>query len=294
MSTLISNCGHDENGGYSGGKAGDQTGTEWQIIPWYNRPWNCVLRHPDAVVRALIARRASAAAKNDNIGYDQSQRDTFGIELKKVGDDPAKIKTPCETDCSKGVIDITKSVGRTLGKSALANVNATYTGNMRAGFRAAGFQVLTDRKYLSSGDYLVEGDIVLNDAYHVATVISNGSKAGVATQSTEAGSNQGGKTTLTAAAASYKAEPTPYDIDKNLTGVYTVDVSDGSVLNLRKGAGVGKTIIAEMPPKSVVHCYGYYNVVGGTKWLYVIYYDKATKKEVDGYASITYLTKTSK
>lgn len=44
---MISNCGHDERGKYSGGKAGDQTGTEWQVINWYNRPWKCVLRHPD-------------------------------------------------------------------------------------------------------------------------------------------------------------------------------------------------------------------------------------------------------
>lgn len=43
--SLISNSGHDENGKYSGGKAGDQTGTEWALIPWYNRPWKCVLRH---------------------------------------------------------------------------------------------------------------------------------------------------------------------------------------------------------------------------------------------------------
>lgn len=34
---MISNCGHDENGRYSGGKAGDQTGTEWQVINWYSR-----------------------------------------------------------------------------------------------------------------------------------------------------------------------------------------------------------------------------------------------------------------
>ena len=47
---MISNCGHDENNRYSGGKAGDQTGTEWRVINWYNRPWKCVLRHPDAKV----------------------------------------------------------------------------------------------------------------------------------------------------------------------------------------------------------------------------------------------------
>ena len=32
--SLISNSGHDENGRYSGGRAGDQTGTEWALIPW--------------------------------------------------------------------------------------------------------------------------------------------------------------------------------------------------------------------------------------------------------------------
>jgi len=47
----IANSGHDERGRYSGGKAGDQTGTEWAIINWYNRPWNCVLRHPNQKVR---------------------------------------------------------------------------------------------------------------------------------------------------------------------------------------------------------------------------------------------------
>ena len=55
---MISNCGHDERGKYSGGKVGDQTGTEWQVINWNNRPWKCVLRHPDAATRKLIAQMA--------------------------------------------------------------------------------------------------------------------------------------------------------------------------------------------------------------------------------------------
>lgn len=79
---MISNCGHDENGRYSGGKAGDQTGTEWRVINWYNRPWKCVLRHPNADVRAMIASMAKAAANNNLIGYDQSQRVHFGRTLQ--------------------------------------------------------------------------------------------------------------------------------------------------------------------------------------------------------------------
>lgn len=173
----ISNCGHDERGAYSGGQAGDQTGSEWQLISWYSRPWNCVLRHPDPQVRKLHAEMASAAALNDNIGYDQYQRDTFGVQLKAVGDDPSKIKVKCETDCSKGIIDITKAIGRKLNRSELQNINATYTGNMRSGYKTAGYQVLTDSKYLTGTDYLLSGDILLNDVAHTATNITNGSKA---------------------------------------------------------------------------------------------------------------------
>ncbi len=43
----ISNCSGDEKKRLKGGKAGDQTKTEWCIRTWYNRPWTCVLRHPN-------------------------------------------------------------------------------------------------------------------------------------------------------------------------------------------------------------------------------------------------------
>ena len=174
----ISNSGSDENGKYKGGKAGDQTGKEWRIRDWYNYPWNCVLRHPLAEVRACLATMAVKAAENDNIGYDQLQRDDYGIELAKNDYDPSKIKKPVESDCSKGVIDNTKGTGHTLGIPELQSIKATYTGNMRAAYKAAGFYVLTESKYLTSSDYLLAGDILLNDKHHTCTVITNGSKSG--------------------------------------------------------------------------------------------------------------------
>lgn len=174
---MISNSGHDENGRYSGGKAGDQTKTEWKIIAWYNRPWNCVLRHPDANVRRMIADLGRKAAENNNVGYDQNQRYTYWDQLVTVGYDPSKITKPCEADCSTGVIANVKAVGYLLGIPALKNLKATYTGNMRSCFKQAGFTVLTDSKYLSSDAYLLEGDILLNDAHHTATNLTTGSKA---------------------------------------------------------------------------------------------------------------------
>ncbi len=177
MVHIISNCGHDENGGYVGGIAGDQTGTEWELCAWYSRPWNCVLRHPDAAVREKLAELAEKAAKNNRIGYDQYQRNTYWTYLQRAGYDPSKITNHCETDCSAGVIANTKAVGHLLGIDKLKALTSTYTGNMRSGFAAAGFQVLTDSKYLTSPDYLLPGDILLNDQHHTATNISKGSKA---------------------------------------------------------------------------------------------------------------------
>ena len=82
---MISNCGHDERGKYSGGKAGDQKGDEWVVIPWYSRPWGVMLRHPNAAVGKKIAELAEKAAKNDHIGYDQGNRYTFWQQLKASG-----------------------------------------------------------------------------------------------------------------------------------------------------------------------------------------------------------------
>lgn len=176
--SLISNSGHDENGKYSGGKAGDQTGTEWALIPWYNRPWNCVLRHPNSAVRAKLAELGIKAAKNNLIGYDQNQRGTYWEHLKASNYDPSQITIACEADCSAGIIANIKATGYLLGIDSLKNINATYTGNLRTGAKAAGFLVLTESKYLNSPDYLLEGDILLNDAHHVATNVQTGAKAG--------------------------------------------------------------------------------------------------------------------
>ena len=174
----ISNCGHDERNKYSGGKAGDQTGGEWTVRSWYNRPWDCVLRHPDEKVRKMIADMARAAAKNNLVGYDQSQRYTFWEHLKASEYDPAGITIACEADCSSGVAAIVKAVGYRLNMQKLKNVSIyLYTGNMKAGLKAAGFEVLTERKYLTSDAYLLEGDIILNESAHVATNLTNGSKS---------------------------------------------------------------------------------------------------------------------
>lgn len=174
----ISNSGGDERGRITGGKAGDQTGKEWVLKAWYNRPWSCVLRHPDPKVRRLIAELAIEAALNNNIGYDQNQRGTFWQQLKVSGYRPANIKTKCEADCSAGANSIVKAVGYLLNITALKNVSsANSSRNTKSGLSKAGFTVLSDSKYRTSGKYLLPGDILLYVNHHVATNITRGAKA---------------------------------------------------------------------------------------------------------------------
>ena len=172
----ISNSGSDERGQYTGGQAGDQTGKEWQMRSWYNRPWSCVLRYPDQKVALMIAQLAIDAALNDKVGYDQSQNRTYLSQLKAVGWEPSKITVTCEADCSAGVCANITAAGYLLGIPALQKHTGTYTGNMRSALTKAGFTLLTDSKYLASGEYLLPGDILLLDSHHTATNVTIGSK----------------------------------------------------------------------------------------------------------------------
>ena len=193
---MLSNCGHDSRGQYSGDVAGDQGG-EWTLIPWYNYPyggWNYVLRHPSQAVRYYIKEFAIQAAQNDNIGYDQSNRNSFWEQLTVSGYYPMNIKVPCEADCSSGVLAIVKAVGYVVGDNALKNVSQYgYTGNERAILSAAGFEVLNGSAYLTSDNYLYAGDILLNEENHTCICVTNG--AYVQDSTTEKNGNNDDKKT---------------------------------------------------------------------------------------------------
>ncbi len=193
MGVRMSNCGHDENRRYTGGKAGDQSGTEWYLRPWFSYPWNYILRWKNAKLGNLFADLAVEAAENNNVGYDQGQRYTFVEALPAAGWRPSKIKTPCEADCSSGTVALIKAVGHLKGIADLQNCSATYTGNMMPWFQSpAGkkyFTVLTG-KYLVDSSLARRGDINLNVAHHINVTVDNGSNSGIS--DTGAGSGSAG------------------------------------------------------------------------------------------------------
>ena len=249
---MISNSGSDERGKYSGGVAGDQTGTEWQIRTWYNRSWTCVLRHPDVKVRATICRLAKDAANNNKIGYDQSQRTTFWTQLQAVGYEPSKITVNCEADCSAGVAGVVKATGYLLNNTTLKNVSKDmYTGNEKSVLKAAGFTVLTDSKYLTSDAYLVEGDILLCEYHHTAINITNGLKANTSSS-----------------APSTPNAPTTSARSLNKTAKW-IGVINASSLNVRSWAGTGNGVLRSLKNGTTVEVCDTVAAADGSAWYYI-------------------------
>ena len=183
----VSNCGHDENGRYAGGKAGDQTGGEYCLKTWYSRPWDYIIRWRDEELGNLFADLAIEAALNDRIGYDQGtagnsgDRYTFRKQMQAAGWRPSIIKVACEADCSESTIVLIRAVGHLKGIKELQECNATYTGNMMNYFRSAAgkkYFVVLQGAYLTDPSLARRGDINLNVAHHVNVTVDNGGNTG--------------------------------------------------------------------------------------------------------------------
>lgn len=177
--TKVSNCSGTEYGGATGGAAGDQTGHEVHVIPWYYYGQIAVYRYPDQQVRNLLAKLATETAQNDHVGYDQNGRLSFRNALRRANYDPTAISTNCETDCSACTSALIEAVGALLGIQKLYDFDSTLsTYYMDGPLQAAGFKKLTGSKYTDTGDYLLAGDISLDPGHHVNIAVTNGSKSG--------------------------------------------------------------------------------------------------------------------
>ena len=166
-----------ENGGKYGTK-GDQTGGEVCTRNYYvySGGWSYVLRPSDNNVAEKAALACEKGCQNKNVGYGQADRNTAHIAAQRVGYDLARINTPCNTDCSAFVTLCAIAAGV---KGLEYTGNAPTTRTMKQAFLRTGqFTILTDEKYLTSGDYLKRGDILVAEGHHTVMVLSNGAKSG--------------------------------------------------------------------------------------------------------------------
>lgn len=183
MAVRIGHASSDERGKAYSGAAGDQTGREVCTRNWYSSPWNLVLRCTDEAKVEKMARACEQACANNNIGYDQYQRNTLLTQAKAKGWDLSKITTKCECDCSSLMTVCAQCAGIDI---PYTGGNAPYTGNMKEKFISTGaFVALTESKYLTNDRYLKRGDILVKTSGHTAMALTNGAKAGDAGDDTK-------------------------------------------------------------------------------------------------------------
>lgn len=245
MSVQICHARIDERGRISGGRAGDQSGREVSITPWYSKPWKLVIRHPNEELGRAAATLAVKAANSNLIGYDQGERNSFYRELKKHNfnlDAYIASGVRTETDCSAFMY----AIWCCLLPQMRADGNAPTTSTMRGFFAQYGFTVLTGDRYLISDRFLKTGDVLVKPAGHTAIAINDGSDADSAPQR-----------------------------QSNTSVRYRVTAS---ALNVRRGAGTAYPIVA------VVHKNEVFNIVeiqghwgrleSGTGWISLNYAQK--------------------
>lgn len=173
MAIKIAHSSIDENGKIAGGAAGDQTGREVCIRDWYAKNWDYVIRFKDPAMREKCAKFMEDLAKNDNVGYDQNQRNTLIKEAEKVNWDASKIKVRCECDCSSAVTGASVSAG--VPKSAVYSTNACTTRTLRPKLQATGLvEVYSSAEYTDTDKNALRGDIYLKEGSHVIVCIENG------------------------------------------------------------------------------------------------------------------------
>lgn len=211
MAVKIGSARIDERGKISGGKAGDQTGNEVGTQNWYrhSKGWR-VLRPNNASQAEKMAKCMQMACDNNKIGYDQWQRNSLYTAAKPYGFDVSKVKENKETDCSALVRVCAAYAGITIPDFNTSSQASTM-------LKTGAFTELKESKYTTSSNYLRRGDVLVTKTKgHTVIVLSNGPKAGVATD----------------------IKPTPINLGDRIlrNGVEGEDVKEYQILMIQAGA----------------------------------------------------------
>ena len=100
---MIGHASIDENGNVKGGHSGDQTKKEVCVREWYDKGWTTLIRAKSKTLANKIAKKCELGCKNDNIGYNQNDRNSLFEQAKKCGYKISKVGK-CNCDCSSFVI----------------------------------------------------------------------------------------------------------------------------------------------------------------------------------------------
>lgn len=186
MATIkIGSARHDENSAYSGGRAGDQDGTEVSTQAMYAHAKGWRIIRPKTKAQAnKISAKMKAACANDKIGYDQSNR----LAIIKDG---TGSETATECDCSSLVrACVQEGLGITVSNFTTSNEAAVLLATGK--FEDAGTYTSQSKTPVYNGDILV----TLTKG-HTAIVVSGSPRKNLedSTSSTTTSTSSSGSTT---------------------------------------------------------------------------------------------------
>ena len=170
MTVYIGNAWCDEHGKAAGGDAGDQTGKELRIIPWYlsDKGWRVFRPKTEDIAKKLVY-DMRVACENPHIGYDQKQRNTLYNVSKSVGFDCGKVSEPCECDCSS-------LVRVCLAYAGIKTDNFNTASEPSVLLKTGAFTEV--KEHTDSPDWLSYGTVLVTKVKgHTAIVLNDGPKA---------------------------------------------------------------------------------------------------------------------
>lgn len=179
---ILGSASIDENGKAHGGAAGDQTGKEVRTQNWYkhSKGWR-VLRPKSAAIAEKIAAAMQAACDNNNIGYDQYQRDTL-LKVAAASNPvywPGGVKTKTETDCSALVrVCVAYACGQDVIGSVIGSTRFSTANQCSMMLKTGLFDEMVGSQYTDQDAFLLRGDVLVTRTQgHTVVALSNGSKA---------------------------------------------------------------------------------------------------------------------
>jgi hypothetical protein len=184
---IIGSARSDENGKYSGGKAGDQKQTSgtndtkgevsMQTMYKHTKGW-LVFRPKSVSVATQSASEMKNACNNAHIGYDQGQRTSlWNYAVKKTIKSLANVSSDVEVDCSELIRTVIYIVtGKDIGDITTAN---EATALKKSGLFEESFEYVSQEKTpVYNGDVLVT-----KTKGHTAIVVSGNQRKANATSS---------------------------------------------------------------------------------------------------------------
>jgi hypothetical protein len=161
----------EATGGESGldnNEAGDQTGREVDTGGYRSDGWILLARPKNPTTAEIIARCMEDCAKNDHIGYDQSDRTTLYEEAKKKNWNIPSITKNVETTCSSVTSVCINAAGISFPKLIYADYDPMMSDELKK--RKQYFEIITDSSKMSSTKDVRRGDILCSSG-HTAVAI---------------------------------------------------------------------------------------------------------------------------